>query len=92
MLDCKHASRLVSQSMERPLSLRERLGLRLHLLLCRACARFSRQLALMHQAVEQWRRRLETDTQLTLSADARRRIAASIESQVRQHPGQDPGG
>lgn len=85
MLDCKHASRLVSQSMDRRLSLRERLGLRLHLLLCDACSRFSTQMALLQQAVRQWRSRIENDTRLTLSTNARQRIAAAVALKTESH-------
>lgn len=93
MLDCKHASRLVSQSMDRRLSLRERLGLRLHLLLCDACTQFSRQMMVLKQAVRQWSSRVENDTRVTLPDDARQRIAAAValkaESQARQNPDQN---
>lgn len=83
MLDCKHASRLVSQSMDRRLSMRERLGLWLHLLICDACSQFSRQIALLRQAVRQWSARVENDVRVGLSTDARRRIAAAVKSKTR---------
>ena len=51
MLDCKHAARLLSQSMDRELPLGERLRLRLHLLICDACSNFGRQLKLLRRAV-----------------------------------------
>ena len=47
LLSCKEASRLLSQAQDRPLALGERVKLRLHLAVCRACTRFARQLALM---------------------------------------------
>ncbi len=78
MLDCQHASRLVSQSMDRKLLMRERLGLRLHLLMCDACTRFSRQVALLRQAVRQWSTKIENDDAITLSDEARNRIRQSI--------------
>ena len=93
MLDCKHASRLVSQSMDRRLSLRERLGLRLHLLLCDACTQFSKHMALLQQAARQWRSRVENDSRVSLPDDARQRIAAAValktESRARQNPDQN---
>lgn len=79
MLDCKHASRLVSQSMDRKLSMRERLGLQLHLLICDACNNFSRQVALLRQAVRQWSARIENDSAIKLSDEARNRIRQSIQ-------------
>jgi hypothetical protein len=51
MLNCKQATQLMSQAQDRPLALKDRLGLRLHLLICRACSRFNRQLGVMRQAL-----------------------------------------
>ena len=50
-LSCKEASRLLSQSMDRELSLGELARLRLHLTLCDACRNFDRQLKQLRQAV-----------------------------------------
>jgi hypothetical protein len=75
--------------------MRERLGLRLHLLLCDACSQFSRQIALLRQAVRQWSARVENDARLVLSTDARRRITTAVESktksltEARQNPDQN---
>src|SRR5919202_91741 len=41
-LTCKRAAALLSASMDRALTLRERLPLRLHLRVCAACPRFRR--------------------------------------------------
>jgi hypothetical protein len=49
-LSCKDASRLLSQSMDRKLSLAEQAKLRLHLALCDACRSFGRQLERLRQA------------------------------------------
>ena len=46
-LTCDEASKLLSDGMERPLSRPERIGLRLHLWICRACRRFRRQILLL---------------------------------------------
>lgn len=55
MLSCKEASRLLSQRQDRPLTLGERVKLRLHLAACTACTRFSRQLAFMREALARYR-------------------------------------
>lgn len=52
MLTCRQASQLVSESLDRPLTLSERLRVRLHLFVCTACERFVRQLKLLSNA---WR-------------------------------------
>jgi predicted anti-sigma-YlaC factor YlaD len=45
MLNCKEASRLVSESLDRSLDLRERLSLKMHLMMCSGCTQFNRQMA-----------------------------------------------
>ena len=50
MLNCKQATRLMSQSQDRQLGLRERLGLRLHLLICGGCTNFNKQLDFIRSA------------------------------------------
>ena len=40
MLNCKEVTRLVSESFDRQLTLRERFGLRLHTMMCGTCRLF----------------------------------------------------
>ncbi len=49
-LHCHESSRLVSESLDRDLSLVERWAVRLHRLGCRSCARLARQLKLIRAA------------------------------------------
>jgi len=49
MLSCKEATRLASEALDRPLPLRSRLGLRMHLLMCSGCRAVSRQLGALQQ-------------------------------------------
>ena len=55
LLSCKEATRLLSQGEDRRLAYVERIKLRLHLAVCTACTRFSRQLALMRRALVRYR-------------------------------------
>ena len=48
---CHEAARLISESQDAPLSRGARLGLRLHLALCRQCRRYEQQLRLMRSAL-----------------------------------------
>lgn len=50
MLSCREASELMSQELDRPLGWSERIGLRLHLLVCRGCSNFRRQMDFMRRA------------------------------------------
>ena len=49
MLTCKDASQLMSQSLDRRLSLTDRMGLRIHLVICKSCQIAYRQLNFIHQ-------------------------------------------
>lgn len=54
MLNCKEASRLLSQRQDRELTVGERLSLRMHLALCEACTRVSEQLDFIRKAVTRY--------------------------------------
>jgi hypothetical protein len=54
-INCREATALVLQGEDRQLSWGERLALRVHLAICRACPRFVRQVALMRSAMGPWR-------------------------------------
>jgi hypothetical protein len=54
MIDCKQASRLMSQSLDKDLGLGQRTSLRFHLFLCTACSRVKRQFDFMHRATGQF--------------------------------------
>jgi hypothetical protein len=85
MLDCRHASQLLSQSMDRRLSFRQRMMLRFHLMMCDACTQFSRQLRVLRSAIGQLGRRMAHDESQALPTQARERIAAAVAIQARQN-------
>lgn len=62
---CKQVTHLVLQAEDRALPWRERLAVRLHLLVCKACPRFVAQVALMRRASRQWRHYSEQDQDLS---------------------------
>ena len=68
-LNCKQASELISQSMERRLSWGERWRLRWHLFLCEACTQFKRQMEFLRAAMQRSNGKL-----FTLSSAARERM------------------
>jgi hypothetical protein len=81
MLTCKDVTRLVSESMDRSLPLGKRIGVRLHLLICRFCARYERQLLLIRETARRLAATAETPGEPsveTLSKEARERIRESI--------------
>jgi len=59
--DCREVTQLVLQGLDRKLSPAERLAVRMHMLICKACPRFERQVALMQRAMGAWRRYNENE-------------------------------
>ncbi len=50
MITCKEASRLISEDLDRDLGVAERARLRVHLALCAACTRVTRQFDFLRRA------------------------------------------
>ncbi|MGQ0708914.1 MAG: zf-HC2 domain-containing protein [Rhodoferax sp.] len=61
---CKQVTALLVAQEDRALPWLERLALRLHLSVCKACPRFQRQMLTMRHAMGQWRHYSESDTSL----------------------------
>lgn len=81
MLKCEEISRLVSDSMERRLSLWQRLQLRMHLALCRLCAGHAADLKRIREVVRE-HHGTETESEepdLTLSDRARRELEELVQ-------------
>ena len=53
--NCREVTALVLAGLDRRLGPVERVAVRLHLQICAACPKFSRQVALMRQALPRWR-------------------------------------
>lgn len=52
MMNCKQATQLLSQGQDRKLGLMERIGLRLHLLICSGCTNFNKQMRFIRSACQ----------------------------------------
>ena len=81
MLPCKDATQLISLSMDRSLPIVTRIRLRLHLRICKWCARYERQLLLIRKSlrrVDALDVRPEGPAGETLPEDARERIKESL--------------
>ncbi len=50
MLNCKQATELMSRRMDRTLSLKNRISLRIHLMMCSGCRNFNKQMQFLRQA------------------------------------------
>ena len=81
MLRCREISKLVSESMERKLSFREWLALRMHLAMCGLCNGFAKQVRFLRMAARRDSQRLadgRAHSEVRLSPEARTRIEAAL--------------
>ncbi len=58
---CEQAAKLSSRAMEQPLTMPERVRLRLHLMMCERCTNFSRQIEFLRRASRKIPEVLEND-------------------------------
>lgn len=58
---CREAAALILAREDRVLPLPDRLALRMHLMVCKACPRFADQVRLMGEAMGRWRRYAEDE-------------------------------
>lgn len=77
---CRQAARLQSDALDSKLRLAQRLGLRLHLFLCKWCRRYGRQIAFLRTAVHQHADDERVFPKRGLSTEARERIKRALES------------
>ena len=80
MFTCKQASKLVSQSLDRPLTWSEKVRLRLHLFICDPCRHFKQQLNTLRAALLKIRSSIENDSSIKLPLEVKDRIMHRIES------------
>ena len=50
MFECEQITELVSEAMDRKLPLSRRMGIRFHLMMCKLCSRYERQLKILRKA------------------------------------------
>jgi hypothetical protein len=57
MMNCKHATQLMSQALDRELSFNEGLRLKVHVLICTGCSHYNKQMGLLRKAMQELRKR-----------------------------------
>jgi len=81
-LTCQDITRLVSESMDRTLPLTQRIKIRIHLGMCKYCARFEKQVHFLRNVC---RKHEELPSATTLSAQARDRIRHALRASTAEH-------
>jgi hypothetical protein len=77
---CEEVLPVLSQSLERKLTLRERVTLRPHFLICVYCIRYLKQLRLMRASIRARSEQVETgDSAPALPEEARERLKRALE-------------
>lgn len=84
MLSCNEAAWLISESMDRDLPFLQRIGIRAHLLMCKHCTRYRRQLLFIRDAIQHYLDEIENEESLppvSLSPEAVERLNAYLSKQ-----------
>ncbi len=61
MMNCQKATRLISESQERSLSLPEKMSLKVHVMMCSGCKNFSLQVPFLSQAMKAYAKGYDAD-------------------------------
>jgi hypothetical protein len=75
---CRQAARLQCDALDQPLPSSKRLGLWLHLLICKWCRRYGRQIRFLNKAAHNHPDELNQAGAQTLSDEARARIKSNL--------------
>jgi hypothetical protein len=75
--NCKAASRLQSEALDHPLPLRQRMGLRVHLVLCKWCRRYGKQIGFLREVAHESDQR-DLHAPRGLSAEAKERMKQKL--------------
>lgn len=78
---CAYMTQMFSDGLERPITLREKITMRLHLFTCDACQRYVKQIEFMHENLQP-KNEIKVSAELpsALSTDARERIRAALQT------------
>lgn len=77
---CREATRLQSELMDGPLPLRKRVGLRIHLVLCKWCRRYGRQIGFLRTVAHEHGKHDEVLPSQTLRLEAKQRMKERLQS------------
>lgn len=81
--DCKTITPTLGESLDRRLSAREKIEMRLHLFTCQACARYIEQVKFLREAVhlrEEKLEEIERASSMRLSDEAKLRLKNALKS------------
>jgi len=83
MLNCKKAHEVASKGLDRELSMPERIGLKLHLLMCRLCRRAHGRMMLIRR-LARWMGSEEADTILVESGAVGEKLPTEAKTRIKK--------
>lgn len=86
MLNCRQATRLISQSMDAELPWHRRLAMRLHLLYCVWCRRYAAQLKFLRSAAKQLSPEASGSAPQKLSEEAKQQMRERLQNALKDVP------
>jgi hypothetical protein len=81
--NCREASRLQSELLDHPLAPLQRFGLRAHLLLCKWCRRYGKQIRFLRRAAHEHPDQVAEAGSSTLSPEARERLRRALRDEAK---------
>ena len=81
--NCRDASRLQSEALDRFLTPLQRFGLRVHLVLCKWCRRYGKQIRFLRRAAHEHPDRLAEVGSSSLSPETRQRLKRALRDEVK---------
>ena len=79
MFSCKQISAMISESMDRKLPFSQRMGIRFHLMMCKLCTSYQKQLFFIREVLHSSRESSESNTASSgLSPEGRKRIKKDL--------------
>ncbi len=80
--NCREAARLQSEALDHKLPFRKRLGLRIHLILCKWCCRYGKQVRFLRDAAREHPDKVSEPAPEKLSDEARERIKRKLHAET----------
>jgi hypothetical protein len=80
--DCKNITPLISESLDRKISLKEKIELKLHFFTCEACVRYLSQIKFLREAIQKQGEQIgdESSSEKKLSDSAKERLKNALRS------------
>jgi hypothetical protein len=75
---CREATRLQSEALDRQLGLRQRIGLHIHLFLCKWCRRYGKQIGFLRSIARQPKNHEASLPSQSLRSESRERIRRRV--------------